>query len=61
MNTIFILIMVLGGTTTQSGLTTINVEFSTQKACENARLAIEKTHSFDKNVPIKIQGCFSKN
>lgn len=61
LNGIFILIMVVGGTSSQSGLTAISAEFNNQDACNRARTALEKMHSTDKNVPVRMQGCFAKN
>lgn len=60
MNTItFVLIMVVGGNTSQSGLTTIKAEFATAQACEAARMVLVAQMQTNYTTPIKAQGCFS--
>lgn len=68
--TIFVLIMVFGGASTQSGLSTITAEFSSFANCEAARKKIEK--DWDRRrvgnpdqrvllqVPMVTQGCYAK-
>lgn len=41
MNTVFVLMMVVGGFRTDAGLTSINQEFSSLERCEVARKAME--------------------
>lgn len=59
---IFVLIMVMGGQTSQSGVTTITQEFNSFENCEKARLSIvNNIYSRGYPVtPIKAQGCFEK-
>jgi hypothetical protein len=61
MNT-FILIMVLGGYNSQSGITVVNAEFSSREKCEAARLHIVKdvTSKKPQMAEIQSQGCFEK-
>jgi hypothetical protein len=59
---IFILIMVLGGYSSQSGVATVQAEFSSREKCEAARLHIVKnlTSKEHQRVVIQSQGCFEK-
>lgn len=61
----FILIVVLGGSTNQSGYTTVNAEFKTFDACEYARKhivtdALSRDRSYGLSTPVITHGCFAK-
>ena len=57
-NTI-ILIIVLGGASSQSGYTSVNVEFQTFEHCEIARKFIVSDAN-SKRIQVESHGCFSK-
>lgn len=55
----YVLIMIIGGYSDQSGFSTIQQEFTTREKCEVARTEIaSKVVSL--TTPIKFQGCFQK-
>lgn len=60
-NTIFVLIMIFGGSTTQSGMSALSQEFNSSEACMAAeqtlrRAAVQQSD----NVRLRISGCFKK-
>jgi len=55
---VFILLMVLGGNTSQSGLAVVKTEFSSFEKCEIARRHLETV--MERGTPIKAMGCFAK-
>jgi hypothetical protein len=58
MNTVYVLIMIFGGSTSQSGYATVQQEFSTPERCEAARKALAERHGG--NFTLRAQGCFQK-
>lgn len=57
----FVLIMVFGGATSQSGIATVTQEFSSFEACENARLYIAQSiKRGGSEAVIRSQGCFKR-
>lgn len=61
MNQIFVLIMIFGGSTGQSGLATLTQEFSSQATCEAARKTIlAEAMKKDDYMRMRFQGCFAK-
>lgn len=59
-NTLYILIMLWGGTTTQSGIAVVQQEFYSFEACETARKTLEKAHYTSYGMNLRAQGCFKK-
>lgn len=57
---IFVLIMVLHGGTTQSGISVVQQEFTSRQACEAAREHIAKSLMGGWGTHIKSQGCYAK-
>ncbi len=67
MNTsIFVLMMIIGGSTPQSGLATISQEFTSFENCEKARIEMEKSYpkdtgsTFNQNVLVRVSKCLPK-
>lgn len=68
MNTVYVLIMLFGGSTSQSGMMNIQQEFNSYENCEIARKHILKVHPIDSNgdykkyhsIYVQSQGCFKK-
>jgi hypothetical protein len=61
MNTIFVLIMIIGGVTSQSGVTTVQQEFTTLEKCQAAGkslsdLSMKGTY----NSRVSYYGCYAK-
>jgi len=56
----WILIIVLGAYSSQSGITTIQQEFSSFDRCEKAREAIIKNRAKDNYAHVVSQGCYKK-
>lgn len=58
----FILIMIIGGSSNQSGFTTVTAEFYGRESCEAARQHIVKnlTRKEYTSAIIQAQGCFEK-
>lgn len=59
---LFVLIMVLGGYSSESGISVVLHEFSSREKCEAARLHIVKNLASRKYkiIEIQSQGCFEK-
>lgn len=62
MNTVFVLIMIFGGSTSQSGYATVQQEFTTLERCEAARKTLTALHATDRagNFTLRAHGCFQK-
>lgn len=56
--TIFVLIMIFGGSTSKSGFAVITQEFNSFETCEKARIHLEKSQT-DTNL-LRSQGCHKK-
>lgn len=61
-STVFVLIMIFGGSTSQSGYATVQQEFTSFERCEAARKALAARHGTDLagNFTLRAQGCFQK-
>jgi hypothetical protein len=60
MPTVYILIMLWGGNTSNSGLMNITQEFYTLEKCEAARAILEKAHKQTYGMVLVSQGCHPK-
>ena len=62
MNTVYVLLMIFGGSTSQSGYATVQQEFTSQERCETARKELASKHATDsgRNFTLRVQGCFLK-
>lgn len=67
MNTaIFVLMMIIGGSTSQSGVATISQEFTSFENCEKARIEMEKSYpratgsAFNHDVMVRVSKCLPK-
>lgn len=58
--TIFVLLMLWGGETYQSGIGVVQQEFNSKESCDAARLVLEKAHVRGSGMTLKAQGCFRK-
>ncbi len=58
MNTVFILLMLWGGYSSQSGIAVVQQEFSSLETCEAARRTLERAHQGA--MQLRAQGCFKK-
>ena len=60
MNTgIFVLILLFGGTTSQSGISSVTQEFNSSSSCEAAKNAMI-TGAGDMYLRVRVAGCFKK-
>jgi hypothetical protein len=59
---IYVLIMIFGGASSQSGYATIQQEFNTMERCESARKFLAQRHEKDtgNTFTLQAQGCFEK-
>ena len=57
---VWILLVVFDGLSSQSGMATIQQEFTSRAACEHARTYMVTTLSTHSNTPVRAQGCFPK-
>ena len=58
-STVYVLIMIFGANTSQSGIAVVQQEFTTYELCRDARLVIAKAHD-DRSMPLRSQGCYKK-
>ena len=62
--TVFVLLMLFGGTTTQSGMMVVQQEFNSFESCEAARIHIVSSvfndYSSSYSMRLRAQGCFKK-
>lgn len=63
-STVFVLIMIFGGASAQSGYATLQQEFTTKARCEAARAEIAERRSTkdgdNGSFYLRVQGCFAK-
>lgn len=61
MSTLWVLLMLFGGVSSQSGIGVVQQEFTSWEACEAARKAMAAAHD-DPHTAMKVraQGCFKK-
>jgi hypothetical protein len=57
---VFVLMMLWGGESSQSGLAVVQQEFSSFESCEAARKVLEQAHGRGYGMRLKAQGCFKK-
>ena len=58
--TIFVLLMLWGGESSQSGMTVVQQEFNSMESCEAARKVMEQAHGKGHGMKLRAQGCFKK-
>ena len=61
MKTVFVLIMLWGGNTNQSGIGVVQQEFNSWEACEYARIHLSSHTDTFGGMKLRSQGCFKKD
>lgn len=56
----FVLLMLWGGNSSQSGIAVVQQEFSTYENCETARAALAKAHDRTGGLSLRSHGCYRK-
>lgn len=59
-STVFVLLMIWGGNTNQSGIAIVQQEFISMESCEAARKVLEKANGNGLGMRLRAQGCFKK-
>lgn len=59
MNSIYVLLMLWATSSSYGGVTIVNQEFSSLRACEDARVVLAGAHD-GRTASLRAQGCFKK-